>query len=149
MKKWYKIFNSAPLTVASPDEMKKLGIAIGSLLEEGETLAIVGNLGAGKTHLSQGIIEGLGALQAATSPTFSLVHEHADGRIPAYHFDFYRLKGEHELYSIGWEDYLDKNGIVIVEWADMFPHALPDDASWLLITHKGENEREVEVKNLP
>ncbi len=66
----------------------------------------------------------------------------------AYHFDFYRLKGEHELYSIGWEDYLDRNGVIIVEWADMFPQAMPPGTSWILITHAGERERTLELKIL-
>lgn len=148
MKKWHKIFNQRVLTVRSAEEMRQLGVEIGKLLERGDTLALVGNLGAGKTHLSQGIIEGLGASSHATSPTFSLVHEHTDGRAPAYHFDFYRLKSEHELFSIGWDDYVAKNDIIIVEWADMYPAALPQNASWLLISHENDTTRRVELKIL-
>lgn len=146
MKKWHKIFIQRPLPVSSPEEMKILGSKIGELLEPGETIAIAGNLGAGKTHLTQGIMKGLGSAQDALSPTFSIVHEHKDGRIPAYHFDFYRLKSERELETIGWDDYLDRNGVTIIEWADMFPHAIPEDATWLLISHRGENKREVDIK---
>lgn len=144
MKKRDKIFNTGPLTVASPEAMGELGVAIGRLLEPGDILAITGDLGAGKTHLAQGIMKGLGASDPASSPTFSIVHEHTDGRIPAYHFDFYRLKGEHELYAIGWEDFLERDGVMLVEWADMFPGALPPDAVWLRITHEGERTRRVE-----
>lgn len=145
MKKRDKIFNQEPLLIDSPDAMRTLGASIGRLLMPGECLAITGDLGAGKTHLAQGIIEGVGAGEPASSPTFSIVHEHMDGRIPVYHFDFYRLKGEHELYAIGWEDYLDRDGVVLVEWADMFPSVLPEDAAWLRITHVAEHLRRVEL----
>lgn len=141
MKKWYKIFNEGPVSVHSPEEMTALGEQIGALLEGGEILALVGNLGAGKTHLTQGIMKGLGSSHGAVSPTFSLVHEHRDGRHPASHFDFYRLKHEEELSQIDWEDYLSRGDILIVEWADMFPDALPHTTEWLLIEHKGPEDR--------
>ena len=111
----------------------------------GEVLGVVGELGAGKTHLTQGIMEGLGSSEAAASPTFSLVHEHADGRLPACHFDFYRLKNESELDGIGWEEYLDGETVLIVEWANLFPDALPEEASWLLLEHEGSCLRRVSL----
>ncbi len=116
---------------------------IGKNLSESEVIGIVGELGAGKTHLTQGIMEGLGSSDAAASPTFSIVHEHRDGRLRACHFDFYRLKAESELIGIGWEDYLESDAVLVVEWANLFPEALPDDTSWLLIEHVGESERRV------
>ena len=111
----------------------------------GEILGVVGELGAGKTHLTQGIMEGLGSSEAAASPTFSLVHEHADGRLPACHFDFYRLKDESELTGIGWEEYLDGETVLIVEWANLFPEALPEETSWLLLEHEGSCLRRVSL----
>ena len=111
----------------------------------GEILGVVGELGAGKTHLTQGIMEGLGSSEAAASPTFSLVHEHADGRLPACHFDFYRLKDESELIGIGWEEYLDGETVLIVEWANLFPEALPEETSWLLLEHEGSCLRRVSL----
>lgn len=146
MKKWHKIFREGPVLVSSPEAMKDLGLEIGKLLESGEVLALVGNLGAGKTHLTQGIIAGLGDSGMASSPTFSLVHEHTGGRLPAYHFDFYRLKNECDLNSAGWEDYVDREGVIVVEWADMFPHLIPMEATWLLIQPVGETERTVDIK---
>lgn len=103
MSEWHKIFRNGPVLTHSPEEMRELGRQIGKILMPGEILGVVGELGAGKTHLTQGIMEGLGSSEAAASPTFSLVHEHADGRLPACHFDFYRLKDESELTGIGWK----------------------------------------------
>ena len=86
----HKIFKNGSIFVKSEEEMVDLGRAIAATLSGGEVLGFVGDLGAGKTHMIQGILEGLGAGNPAASPTFSLVHEHRDGRLPAAHFDFYR-----------------------------------------------------------
>lgn len=137
MSEWYKIFKNGPVLTHSPEEMRELGRQIGKILMPGEVLGVVGELGAGKTHLTQGIMEGLGSSDAAASPTFSLVHEHADGRLRACHFDFYRLKDESELLGIGWDEYLDGDAVLIVEWANLFPDALPEGTSWLLLEHGG------------
>lgn len=148
MKKWHKIFTNGSLEIHSPEAMRELGMHLGTLLEQGEIIGIAGNLGAGKTHLSQGIMEGVGSKTTAASPTFSLVHEHRDGRIPVCHFDFYRMKSAAELESIGWEDYLDRGDALIIEWADMFPECLPESADWILIEHTGEHDRRVSLKTL-
>ena len=87
----------------------------------GDCLALVGDLGAGKTHFTKGIVAGLGCDAAVTSPTFTLVHEYRGGRLPVFHFDFYRLESAAELLAIGWDDYLDEGGVAIVEWADNSP----------------------------
>ena len=139
MSEWYKIFKNGPVLTHSPEEMRELGRQIGKILMPGEVLGVVGELGAGKTHLTQGIME------AAASPTFSLVHEHADGRLRACHFDFYRLKDESELLGIGWDEYLDGDAVLIVEWANLFPDALPEGTSWLLLEHEGECLRRVSL----
>ena len=118
-----------------PDEaaMIALGAACAANLRPGDTLALAGALGAGKTHFSKGVVSGLGGDPAqVTSPTFTLVHEYTAGcRIPVYHFDWYRLDSPAELLAIGWDDYLDDaRGILLVEWADKFPALLPPDAAW-------------------
>ena len=100
MSEWHKIFKNGAVLTHSPEEMQALGREIGKILMPGEVLGVVGELGAGKTHLTQGIMEGLGSTDAAASPTFSLVHEHRDGRLRACHFDFYRLRDESELFGI-------------------------------------------------
>ena len=133
MSEWHKIFKNGPVLTHSPEEMRELGRQIGKILMPGEILGVVGELGAGKTHLTQGIMEGLGSSEAAAS------------RLPACHFDFYRLKDESELTGIGWEEYLDGETVLIVEWANLFPEALPEEASWLLLEHEGSCLRRVSL----
>lgn len=145
MSDWYKIFRNGSVLIQSPEEMRELGRQIGKILIPGEVLGVVGELGAGKTHLTQGIVEGLGCSDAVVSPTFALVHEHTGGRLRVCHFDFYRLKAEADLLGIGWDDYLDGEAVLIVEWANLFPDALPDDTSWLLLEHEGANLRRVSL----
>ena len=78
-------------------------------------------------------------------PRVPLRNEHADGRLPACHFDFYRLKDESELLGIGWDEYLDGDAVLIVEWANLFPEALPEETSWLLLEHEGSCLRRVSL----
>lgn len=125
--------------------MIALGRALADCLEAGDVLGFVGDLGAGKTHLIQGILEGLGATDAAASPTFSLVHEHRDGRLPAAHFDFYRMRAPEEAVGMGWDEYLaDTARVLLVEWADRFDGALmPPHTQWIVLRHAGPSTREV------
>ena len=122
------------------------GHAVAEQLQAGDVIALVGDLGAGKTHAAKGIVAGLGSSMDVSSPTFTLVHEYTGGRLPAYHFDFYRLDSAGELPGIGWDDYLDANGVVIVEWADKFPEAIPGNARWFYFTQTPEGGRTVEEK---
>ena len=144
MKNLQKIFNNSPVEVTSEAEMVALGRSMAAELEPGQVFGLVGDLGAGKTHLVQGILEGLGAGNPAASPTFSLVHEHDDGALPVAHFDFYRMKSPQEAIGIGWDEYQDSGRILLVEWADRFDGALmPADTRWLVLRHTGENTRTV------
>ena len=111
--------------------MEALGASIAAGLAAGSVLALVGGLGAGKTRMVKGLARGAGFGGEVTSPTFSLVHEYRGGRLPVFHFDLYRLKDAAELLSIGWDEILDEPGIVIVEWADLFPELLPRGTRWL------------------
>lgn len=144
MKNLQKIFKNSPIEVTSEAEMVALGRSMAAELEPGQVFGLVGDLGAGKTHLVQGILEGLGAGNPAASPTFSLVHEHDDGTLPVAHFDFYRMKSPQEAIGIGWDEYLESGRILLVEWADRFEGALmPADTLWLVLRHTGENTRTV------
>ena len=144
MKNLQKIFKNSPYEVTSEAEMVALGRSMAAELEPGQVFGLVGDLGAGKTHLVQGILEGLGAGNPAASPTFSLVHEHDDGALPVAHFDFYRMKSPQEAIGIGWDEYLESGRILLVEWADRFDGALmPADTRWLVLRHTGENTRTV------
>lgn len=111
--------------------MEALGESAGKTAAPGSVFALVGDLGAGKTHWTKGFAKGLGHPGEVTSPTFSLAHEYRGGRLPAFHFDFYRIASSEELLAMGWDEYLDENGIVIAEWAGKFPELLPSDTIWL------------------
>lgn len=144
MKNLQKIFNYSPIEVSSEAGMVALGRSLAAELEAGQVFGLVGDLGAGKTHLIQGILEGLGAGNPAASPTFSLVHEHDDGALPVAHFDFYRMKSPQEAIGIGWDEYLESGRILLVEWADRFDGSLmPADTRWLVLRHTGETTRTV------
>ena len=137
MKNADNFFCGQAETVVSEEDMLCLGRRFADYLEPGDVLGFVGDLGAGKTCLIRGILEGLGSPTPAASPTFSLVLEHPAARIPVAHFDFYRLRSAEEAASIGWEDYLDASSsmILLVEWADRFDGSLmPPDTTWLTIS---------------
>ena len=114
-------------------------------LAAGDVLALCGDLGAGKTHFVKGLALGLGSRVEVTSPTFTLIHEYAGGRLPLMHFDLYRLESEDELLRIGFDDYLDGAAALAIEWADKFPALLPPHTRWLRFTHRPDGAREVEV----
>ena len=129
--------------VDSPEAMIALGREVAAGLHAGSVLALQGGLGAGKTHFTKGIaeglveglVEGLNCSPEVTSPTFTLVHEYQGGRLPLYHFDFYRMDSEDEVLRIAWDEYLDEDGVVVVEWPDKFPGLIPAGATWLSFDH--------------
>ncbi len=125
------------------------GRSLAATLRAGDVIALCGQLGAGKTHVVKGLLEGLGSGEAVTSPTFSLVHEHQGARLPVYHFDFYRLTSGDELLNIGWDEYLDEPGVVVVEWADLFPGLLPPHARWFQLEVLPEGGRRVTAMAAP
>lgn len=90
-------------------------------LNIGDVITLDGDLGAGKTAFTRGVASGLGLTDVVVSPTFTIVNEYRHGEKPLFHFDVYRLETEDDLYDIGWEDYLQGNGICIVEWASIMP----------------------------
>ena len=112
-------------------ETLALGERLGRAAGPGSVIALCGGLGAGKTHLTKGIVSGLGAAgERVSSPTFSLVQEYPGGRCPVFHFDFYRMETAAEVLAIGWDEYLEAGGVCIVEWADLFPELLPEQTGW-------------------
>lgn len=123
--------------------MEALGESLATELAAGGVLALVGGLGAGKTRLAKGLARGAGYSGEVTSPTFALVHEYRGGRLPLFHFDLYRLKSADELLAIGWDEFLDGPGILIVEWADLFPELLPPETRWLRFEVLPEGGRRV------
>ena len=142
MRNIEKFFLSGEVTIHSADEMRLIGAQLADCLEPADVLGLVGDLGAGKTHLIQGILQGLGASDVGASPTFALVHEHGDGRIPVAHFDFYRMNTPAEAQGMGWDEYLCSDFALLVEWADRFDGELmPEDTRWLRLKHTGEGTR--------
>jgi len=129
---------SFPQKLANAAETLALGRQIGRETEAGAVIALVGDLGTGKTTLTRGIVKGLGYDEEVTSPTFSLVQEYLGGRLAVYHFDFYRVENEHELLDFGWDDYLERGGVVIVEWPTLHPGLLPPHTRWLTLAHHEE-----------
>jgi tRNA threonylcarbamoyladenosine biosynthesis protein TsaE len=131
----------------SPEETKAIGRTLAASLQRGAVVALIGDLGAGKTHFTKGLVEELGGdLAEVTSPTFTLVHEYREGRLPVFHFDFYRLEEASELRNIGWEDYLLEDGVVVVEWAERFPSALPEGTIRVRFSIGEGNQRRLEVE---
>lgn len=125
----------------SEDDTRRLGLMIADALEPGDVVALIGDLGTGKTALTKYIAEGLGISGDISSPTFTIVKEYKSGRLPLYHFDVYRLGSGDELLDIGAEEMLDGDGVCVIEWADIAADVLPDD-SLLVRLDYGENEGE-------
>lgn len=123
------------ILLPDPQATREYGRSLAATLDAGSVVALTGDLGAGKTHLVQGIAEGFGSHATVTSPTFTLVHDYGDGRLPLYHFDFYRLESIAEVLALGWEEYLESEGVCAVEWADKFPMLIPSSARWLRLEH--------------
>lgn len=123
--------------VDSPEAMVALGKVVAQELSDGSVLALSGGLGAGKTHFAKGLAAGLDCAGEVTSPTFTLAHEYTGGRLPMFHFDFYRMESEDEVLRMGWDEYLDAKGVVVVEWPDKFPVLMPPDTRWLKFDMSG------------
>ncbi len=123
--------------------MEALGAQAAALASPGRVIALVGGLGAGKTHWTKGFVAGLGSTAEVTSPTFGLVHEYADGNFAVYHFDFYRLAAAEELLALGWDEYTEENGVIIAEWGDKFPEILPAETIWLRFHIEEDGSRTV------
>ncbi len=120
------------------------GRALAGKLSRGGCVALCGDLGAGKTSFVRGLAAGLGVKSRVTSPTFTIVNEYP-GDIPLFHFDLYRIKSEDELYEIGWDDYLDRGGIIAAEWSENAVHAFPAGTIRVSIEKTGCNSRRIVI----
>ena len=116
-------------------ETKKFATDVAQTLKKGDVIALVGDLGTGKTTLSKYIAEALGITETITSPTFTIVQEYHSGRLPLYHFDVYRVDDIEEMYRIGYEEYFYGEGVCIVEWADIVEEIIPEDAKVIFIEY--------------
>ena len=129
----------------SPEETEAVGAALGRLIPAGTVIAYCGDLGAGKTAFTRGLARGLGCTEQVTSPTYTIVNEYLSGRAPLFHFDMYRLRSADDLWDIGWEDYLDRNGVCAVEWSENVREAL-EDAMTVRIDKLGDDTRRITLE---
>jgi len=125
----------------STEETVAAGRIYGREARRGDVFALRGDLGAGKTQFVKGFVAGLESKADVTSPTFVLVHEYADGRLPVYHFDFYRVENRDALLRLGFDDYIFGDGVSLIEWADRYAELIPGHAKWLSFELKDENTR--------
>ncbi|OQY89932.1 MAG: tRNA (adenosine(37)-N6)-threonylcarbamoyltransferase complex ATPase subunit type 1 TsaE [Chloroflexi bacterium UTCFX4] len=129
---------------ANVEMTRALGEQLGARLERGDVIALQGDLGAGKTNFTQGLAQGLAIVEDVNSPTFILANEYFSGRLPLYHIDAYRVADAAEADAFGLDDYLNSDGVTVVEWAERVRAALPSDVLWLTLDYRGENERRLE-----
>lgn len=129
----------------SPEETEKIGEALAKSLQPGTILAYRGDLGAGKTAFTRGLARGLGCKETVTSPTYTIVNEYLGGRLPLFHFDMYRLASSDDLWDIGWEDYLEREGVCAVEWSENVQDAM-EDAVTVTIEKLGETTRQITIE---
>ena len=128
---------------SSPEQTWHIGRMLGELLGAGDTVCLVGDLGAGKTNVAYGIAQGLDVQeQYITSPTFTFVNEY-QGRVPLYHIDLYRLKEPAELENIGFREYLESDGVTLIEWAERAEDELPVEFLSVYLSFVDEKSREI------
>ncbi len=137
--------NSLDFISHSEAQTRRLGARLAPLLQPGDVLALIGDLGTGKTRWVQGVCRGLGVTDPVVSPTFILVNEY-QGRYPVYHIDLYRLNDAPETFTFGLEDYLYGYGISLIEWADRAKDLLPAEHLTIELYHLGETKRRVVLR---
>lgn len=136
------ISNSVEETIA---EGRRYGTRAG----KGDVLALTGDLGSGKTQFVKGVVAGLESPANVSSPTFLLIHEYEGGRLPAYHFDFYRVENPAELLRMGFDEYVFDDGVTLIEWADRYPDLIPKGATWISFAIDGRNARTITESKKP
>jgi tRNA threonylcarbamoyladenosine biosynthesis protein TsaE len=129
------------ITSTSVEQTHELGARLGNLVHAGDVIALQGDLGAGKTNFVQGLARGLGITEDVNSPTFILANEYYTGRLPLYHADAYRVENAEEAEGFGLDDYLNGDGVTVIEWAERVRAALPHDVLWIEFEYLNENER--------
>lgn len=136
----------------SAEETIELGRRIASELPRRAVVLLIGNLGAGKTTLAKGIVSGLSdaSPDEVSSPTFTLIHEYGAPLGPkVFHIDLYRLDHAAQVAGLGLDEILDRDAVVLLEWAERFPELLPDERTEIRLTPEGESGRRIEIRRLP
>lgn len=122
-------------------ETQKLGAALAQQLKPDDVLLLLGDMGAGKSEFTRGLARGLGVTGYVTSPTFTILQVHEDGRLPLYHFDWYRLSDPEELYELSMDEYLQNGGVAVIEWPSRAEEAIPESYLEVDIRPVGDEER--------
>ena len=120
-----------------------IGQKLAQQLRPGDVLLMLGDMGAGKSELTRGIARGLGVTATVASPSFTILNVYDEGRVPLYHFDWYRLESAEELYEMGMDEYLGGDGVAVVEWPSQCPEAIPETYLSVELKPVGETEREI------
>ncbi|MBU3159305.1 tRNA (adenosine(37)-N6)-threonylcarbamoyltransferase complex ATPase subunit type 1 TsaE [Clostridium frigoris] len=134
--------------VTTVDETYKIGELIGSLVNSGDIICLIGDLGTGKTHLTKGIAKGLDIKDNITSPTFTIVNEYT-GRLKLYHFDVYRVNDPDEIEAIGFDEYIFSDGVSVIEWANYIEEIIPPNKLTITIEKLptlGDNYRKINIE---
>ena len=127
----------------SAEETRALGARLAALLRPGDTVLLRGDLGAGKSEFARGVARGLGIQGPVPSPSFTILNAYDEGYVPLYHFDWYRISDESELYDIGADEYIGGDGICLIEWFEKGPSLLPVDTLRITIEPTGDEERNI------
>ena len=117
----------------SEQETYQAGRQLGQFAKPGEIYCLKGDLGVGKTVFTKGFAEGIGIQEPVNSPTFTIIQQYEEGRLPLYHFDVYRISDIDEMEEIGYEDYFFGDGVCLIEWANLIEEIIPDYAVWITI----------------
>jgi tRNA threonylcarbamoyladenosine biosynthesis protein TsaE len=133
------------ITSNSVEETRAAGAGLAKSARPGDVFALSGELGTGKTELVRGFVAGLSDCCPVKSPSFTIVNVYETSVFPVYHFDFYRLKKAHELVEIGFDEYIQGDGVCFVEWADMFPEVMPAHTRHVRFTDQGMGRRFIEI----
>ena len=132
-----------------PEETFEVGRKIGMNAKPGQIYTLTGDLGVGKTVFTQGVAAGLGITEPVNSPTFTIIQEYEDGRLPFYHFDVYRIGDLEEMEEIGYDDYFFGQGICLIEWAELIEEILPEKRIEVIIEkdlEKGFEYRKITIE---
>ena len=130
------------ITSSSPEQTQAIGRVLGARAQPGDVVLLVGELGAGKTCLTQGILWGLGVDEYARSPTFVMINEY-DGRLPLYHIDLYRIEADAEIVDLGLDEYLSGDGVCVVEWPERSRDVYPAERVEIKLEHIDETTRKL------
>lgn len=127
----------------SAAQTQRIGAALAAQLQPDDVLVMLGDMGAGKSEFTRGVARGLGVTGYVTSPTFTILQVHDSGRLPLYHFDWYRLSDPEELYELSMDEYLQNGGVAVIEWPSRAEEAVPESYLEVALCPTGDDARRI------